>query len=189
MADRRVQKTKNLIEDVLINLLETKNINTITVTEVCKLADINRGTFYLHYADVFDLFEQLQSELLNDFYQILNKYEIVESTLDKSFPILTDIAIFVKEKSKFFKIFLNKNNIDFNRNLTDKFLEYLKYKSWIKFYHSDDNLITYEYYYTFIITGIIGIITKWLNSGLKESCTEIADMMEEFCLTGFESII
>ena len=53
--DRRVKRTKKQLEKSLIQLLETKPIQDITVRELTELADINRGTFYLYYRDIFDM--------------------------------------------------------------------------------------------------------------------------------------
>ena len=51
--DRRTKRTKKLLTDAFITLLSTKNLNEITIKELCDTADINRGTFYLHYQDLF----------------------------------------------------------------------------------------------------------------------------------------
>ena len=53
--DRRTKYTKNIIKETFINLLEKKELNKITVSEICKIADINRSTFYRYYLDVYDL--------------------------------------------------------------------------------------------------------------------------------------
>ena len=50
--DRRVMRTKTLLIHSLSTLMKQKNIKDITVKELCELADINRGTFYLHYKDI-----------------------------------------------------------------------------------------------------------------------------------------
>lgn len=53
--DRRVMRTKTLLIHSLSTLMKQKNIKDITVKELCELADINRGTFYLHYKDIYDM--------------------------------------------------------------------------------------------------------------------------------------
>lgn len=65
--DRRVRYTKLAIRESFLALLSEKPIEKISVTEICKRADINRGTFYSHYADPFDLKHQLELELTNAF--------------------------------------------------------------------------------------------------------------------------
>ena len=52
-VDRRVRKTKKLLLDGLTQLMQTKDVSEISVKELSDLVDINRGTFYLHYRDIF----------------------------------------------------------------------------------------------------------------------------------------
>lgn len=70
--DRRTLYTENVIKETILELLQTKPINKITVSSVCKIADINRGTFYLHYKDCLDVLEQLQEEYCN---KVINSLE------------------------------------------------------------------------------------------------------------------
>ncbi len=51
--DRRVRKTKSAIKHAFIQLLKEQNIENITVQDIADKADINRGTFYLHYEDKY----------------------------------------------------------------------------------------------------------------------------------------
>ena len=56
--DRRVRRTKKLLTQALTELLQEKQVNEITVKELTDLADMNRGTFYLYYKDIFDMLEK-----------------------------------------------------------------------------------------------------------------------------------
>ena len=53
--DRRVRKTRALLLQGLVKMLETHDIQDISVKELTELVDINRGTFYLHYDDIYDM--------------------------------------------------------------------------------------------------------------------------------------
>ena len=60
--DRRVRKTTNALKHALTVLMQKKSIKDITVKELTDIADVNRGTFYLHYEDVFDLLSQSEGD-------------------------------------------------------------------------------------------------------------------------------
>ena len=57
--DRRVRRTKKLLSQGLIELMQHKQVKDITVRELAERVDVNRGTFYLYYRDIFDLLERL----------------------------------------------------------------------------------------------------------------------------------
>lgn len=63
-ADARVRYTRKVIRDAFFSLLQEKSVKQITVTELCRLAEINRATFYKHYMDVYDLLEQIEAGAL-----------------------------------------------------------------------------------------------------------------------------
>ena len=60
--NRRAQYTRQVIQDTVLSLLENKAINAITVTEVCKLSDINRSTFYRYYDDVYECVDSIETK-------------------------------------------------------------------------------------------------------------------------------
>lgn len=64
--DRRTRYTRQIIKDTFLKLLNEKQFPKITVTEICKLADINRGTFYLHYYDTSDVLDDILNEILKE---------------------------------------------------------------------------------------------------------------------------
>lgn len=72
-TDRRVRRTKALLLQGLMQLMETKDVKDISVKELSDLADINRGTFYLHYNDVYDLLAQIEDELFVEFHDIIDR--------------------------------------------------------------------------------------------------------------------
>ncbi|MEI3131006.1 MAG: TetR family transcriptional regulator [Oscillospiraceae bacterium] len=69
-TDARVKYTKMVLKKALLELMQHKPVNKITVKEICERAELNRATFYAHYSDCFDLLESIEEELfgrsLND---------------------------------------------------------------------------------------------------------------------------
>ena len=65
LQDKRVIKTLEGIEKAFLELLSVKPVEKVTVTELADLARINKGTFYLHYQDIPDLYSKI---MLKNFY-------------------------------------------------------------------------------------------------------------------------
>ncbi len=65
-SDRRTKYTRKVIRDALMELLNTKPYSKISVTEICRLAEINRGTFYIHYYDVDDVLDDILEQSFSD---------------------------------------------------------------------------------------------------------------------------
>lgn len=76
LQDRRVKRTQKLIRTSFIELLLKHPINEITIQMIADRADINRRTFYLHYTDIYDLLSQTEDFTLNEFSQLLERFEL-----------------------------------------------------------------------------------------------------------------
>ena len=61
-SDLRVTKTRRPIKAAFLELVQTKPGQKIAVTELAKRAEISKGTFYLHYLDIYDLYNQMVEE-------------------------------------------------------------------------------------------------------------------------------
>jgi len=73
-TDARVRYTKKVLKEALLSILEQKPINRITVKEVCDKAELNRATFYSHYADCFDLLDSIENDLFREFEASMEDY-------------------------------------------------------------------------------------------------------------------
>ena len=92
-TDRRVRKTKTRLLNCLTELMKEKEVKDISVKELSDLADINRGTFYLHYRDVYDMLNKVEDELFSEFNEILDRdFTIVPD--DTLYTILEDVLPF-----------------------------------------------------------------------------------------------
>lgn len=63
--DLRVRHTKQLLKSALLTILQAKTIDKVTVTELCKVAHINRNTFYSHYRSPGDLLDEVEKNFAN----------------------------------------------------------------------------------------------------------------------------
>lgn len=91
--NRSVRNTKKKLRDELLRLMQTKSVNEITAKELAELADVNRGTFYFHYSDIYDLLHSIEDDFFAQLEQMLNAVPPPEgSALDYLTAIFTFIG-------------------------------------------------------------------------------------------------
>ncbi|MFC5711946.1 TetR/AcrR family transcriptional regulator [Thalassorhabdus alkalitolerans] len=73
--DRRVAQTRTLIRNTFAELIVEKGLDRVTIKDLTERADINRGTFYLHFQDKYDLLEQSEEEILKGMKKIANELD------------------------------------------------------------------------------------------------------------------
>lgn len=99
--------TRKMLQDSLVKLLSKKPLSQITITEVCKEADLNRTTFYLHYANLNTLFTEIEKDAnkrIKDFIQNIR---------DESDKIvyIAQLLSYIKENAILFQIFFSMDRI------------------------------------------------------------------------------
>lgn len=184
--DRRVRKTKQQLRNGFAELLKDKPVKDITVREIADYIDINRGTFYLHYKDIYDMMEQIQNEMFDEFNAIIDAHS--PSELKKTaFPIAVDIFNYLAENSSMCRVLLSKNgDIAFVNRLKNIVKEKCLH-GWIQLYNTK-NTQNFEYFYSFIISGYLGLFETWLESGMNETPEEMAALAERLIVNGVKGL-
>lgn len=184
--DRRIRKTKDVLKKSLIILMKEKSINSITVKELCEKADINRGTFYLHYKDVFHMLGEIEKELFEEFQDMILSYEISPDKIETK-PILKDIFTFIAKNSDFCIVILcERGDMAFMKKIVSVIYE-KGYSDWSNILKKNDKDL-FDKYYSFILYGAIGLIDYWLKNELKESPEYMAMLTENIILNGLKSV-
>ncbi len=185
-VDRRVRKTKQQLRQGLAELLKEKSVKDITVREIADFIDINRGTFYLHYKDVYHMMEQIENEIFEEFNAIVDAHSPSELK-QTTFPIIVDIFTYLAENSSMCTVLLGKNgDISFVDRLKTAVKEKCLY-DWIQLYNTK-NSQNFEYFYSFIISGYLGLFQTWLESGMKETPEEMAALAQRLIVNGVKGL-
>ena len=173
-ADHRVRYTKLVIKNSLLELMKERSISKITVTDICKKANINRNTFYSHYINQFELLSNIEDELYEEIRQVVGH----TMDLDASGKLSYEICKYIKANSNICEVLFSDNG---DKDLLERIL-YIshdfnveKWKKEVK--HIDQKL--FDNWYTFTAYGSIAIIKKWVNSGMKESPSKIAAFIDK----------
>lgn len=166
--DVRVIKTKKALHQALLVLLKTKALETISVSSLCREADVNRGTFYLHYKDIRALFDEHLHDLLQDleesYYEPYRHTSRITSTqLDPS-----TIRIFhhVKKYQEFYEIVFNKNSsLSYYYSLFEKIKSLIQGSaSQFEFDKLDASLQA-----AYSTNAIMGLLIEWSKDGFASS--------------------
>lgn len=158
-TDRRVRYTKMVLKQSLIKLLATKPIARITVKELCADADINRATYYAHYADQYDQLKQVEDEFVAAIAAYLSQLATSDPRSDE-LRLTEQIITYIGEHGELGRVLLGRNgNIDFLQNLT-QLLRDRVFARWRAQRRMDE--ATADYLFTFIAEGSIGVVRKWL---------------------------
>lgn len=185
-TDRRVRRTRTLLINALISLLELKSFKDITVKDLCDAADINRGTFYLHYKDIYDMIEQIEQDIMDQFEELLSQHTTEELETDP-YSLIYDIFEFTAENADLCKTLLSQHgDISFLIRIKNLFRERFMQ---VLFSNLDETAhAQLEYSYNFIAAGYVGLIESWLFAGRPESPEEMATLTTNIITTGIRSL-
>ncbi len=180
LLDRRVRKTRQVLRRSLSVLMRQKPVNKISVRELTELCDINRGTFYLHYRDVFDMVEKFEKELFEDLREILSKYSA--QTPESLRDMLRELYTYLDENRDLCGALLGKyGNSSFVRSVTDLARDKFLYM-WTGPRTGDEKLS--ERAFWFMVSGSIGMLRDWLDDANPEPSREIANLTCRIVLGG-----
>lgn len=175
--NRRAQMTERLIQNSLIELLKSQPINEITVTAVCKLADINRGTFYAHYEDVKDCMHTMEQDATKELLAVINEHTDPNSLR----AILTGIFEIVKKRHAVTSFILTTDQdflMSFIAITKREILEDDRVK--IANINPRESQYMFEYY----LNGIVGVVRYWLKTGLEETPEQLANFINDWWYRG-----
>lgn len=171
-GNRRTLYTQKAITDAFLLLLQEKSLNKITVTEICKEADINRGTFYAYYNDPFDLMKSMEDEMIDKMMSVINN-----SKDDSLFEILN---LIIKNK-EFYKIILNEKSSSrvLNTILNSTYESTIAAEKQLP--NADETQI--EYFFTYTTGGTIEVIRKWINDDMKIPIEKVVNILNSMYTT------
>lgn len=181
--NQRERLTKMLLKQGMIKLLKEKKISQINVKELCSTAGINRSTFYLHYANSFELLENIEVEIIENTRDYLKK---IESADDGTTYILAFLT-YIKENEELFRVMLLSNdNMLFPQRLINEMLSNID--SYLQLSVPEP---IKPYTYAYLVNGCLAIIQEWIRENFAIPGDEIARLiftLADHSLVAFKSM-
>lgn len=182
--ERRYFNTALLFDEALISLLEKKDIEYITIKEICSKADVNRSTFYLHYENINDLVEEAYGYVGRKFIGCYDdtlidfKDRIKSSPLEELYLIekkyLIPYLAFIRDNQKVFRAAFNNPAGMKTAARYDHLKEYILLPILDRFNVDKPRK---DYLLAFYINGIMAIIKEWIKKGCREDIDTIGDII------------
>lgn len=116
-TDPRILRTRKLIKDAFVELLEEMDIQKITVNRLAERATINRVTFYLHYRDIPDMLDNMADDMVEDISMVFNNTRTDQtSSKEANWIILENLLEHIAEHANFYKTILTSKQIPIFRD-------------------------------------------------------------------------
>ena len=162
--NRRRRESVERIEKVFIDMLQTKELNEISVSDICKQAGLNRTTFYANYTDIYGLADSIRDKLENEVS------EVYQEEINTRFNSNDYLKLFkhIKANQLFYKTYFklgydnNYRIITYDVNLAQE--------------HFQNRFI--EYHMEFFKAGITKIIKMWIENGCQESPEDMFEIIK-----------
>ncbi len=185
--DSRVRRTKKLIRQGLVELAKTKSVNKITVKELTDRVEINRGTFYLHYKDVYDLVDSIESELYNNFNVVISSVTS-KQVLKQPVEVCELFCNHFHEHIDVYSMLLGEHgDSQFAYKIGELFN--VKVLEIFKNIFPEMDKTKYDFAFTYGKFGLVGLISCWFTEHPDWSPHQVAEMWFNITMLGLWGIL
>ena len=160
--NKRRKESQNRMETAFIRLLQDHEIEKITVTTICREANVNRTTFYANYTDIPGLAEAVKKRLETDVYDLYRDQEDHSYSSDNFLKLFRHIRQNQLFYETYFKLGFDSSEI-LPSDLPREAAHY--------------NARHLPYHMEFFRAGLNAVIKKWLQNGCRETPEEIAEII------------
>jgi AcrR family transcriptional regulator len=189
--DRRIQKTLQLLEGALAELIVEKEYNNITVQEILDRANVGRSTFYTHFENKDQLLRNLLTHLNERFEEGIKQLSEGDKRLaDDSARTPLGVLQFVAQNHQLFKAMLEYQEGSAGHNPFSDYLfvltrEHLKLM--VQHEYGDTPLLEMiTHYYT---SAFIGVLVWWLENDMSYSAEELVQVLNQLTLSGLKEVL
>lgn len=180
--DRRIKRTKMLLQNALVDLMLEKAVGKISVKELTQKADVNRSTFYLHYLDIYDMLEQMENEFVETIQGFFHDFF---TPLPTSMPLtlFVNISEWLEQDKEYYVKLLRGSASGYifeelESRIRDEFLTLL-YLIFL-----DEESLDLRTRVNFTVSGTVGVLRMWVMEGGNISLVELSVTIDDILNNG-----
>lgn len=177
--DRRIVKSKQALKDALIQLMKEKEFKEISITDLVRIANLNRGTFYKHYQYKEDILEEILDDVISDLIESYRDPYMHVEVLDISKLTSAAVKVFdhVYKFADFYILIVKSDKLSGFQNRICNVLKDLSLESIAE--PGPHTKINPDIQASYIAYAIFGIIIEWINGGLTFSPEYMSEQLLE----------
>lgn len=180
-GDRRVQRTRHLLQDAFVELILEKGYATVTIQDILDRANVGRSTFYVHYRDKEDLLSSLFESLHGAFE------EHAKLGAQVNLPLI--IITHVERQHRLFKVLLGKKSS--GKHLSDMREYLLRYTRSVVKTYSKAKLPAYQFEAVaqYIANAFLALLVWWIDNDMPCSVNEMNGLMMRLMEPGLTGVL
>lgn len=186
--DRRSRRSRRLLKEGLLQLMQEKRFSEITVRDITERMDLNRGTFYLHYPDTSALLQSVEEDMLAEAQALVDAH-MAESTAERTLrPVLLPILDYVVEHRTTIGTLLDSAAAG---GFVDQ-LQELIYRNGARLtaaWFRDVSPENLDYLMSFITYGLIGLVKEWFGRDMDLPGEELVSMADRLVQRAAEALL
>ena len=176
-------KSKKLIKNSFSELLQKKDFEKITVTEIVNRAGLNRGTFYAHYRNTVDVLEEIEKDVSEQILFFFSSYK--DSIIENPTPFLRNITKYLQKDFEFYRrLICAKVGDHFIDKLKEFFIK-IVIENNSKISHIKDTDI-FALKVRFYTNGFANMFEDVFKGRLEVSLSELTEIIGQIVMLGFE---
>lgn len=172
--NQRYHSSDIRMKSAMLKLMARTPFEKITVKEICANAGVNRGTFYCHYRDIYQMLEEIEEHLSNELIEISSNWNICpeEVTADFFIPYIR----FMKDHQYFYRIALsNRKSLPIKKSFRPLWERIVRLCG-RKALAGEEDLV---YFFIYFQAGVTMVLQQWLETGCEKSEEEMAAILAQ----------
>lgn len=174
-TDRRIKYTKMVLRQAILEILQERPIERVTVKEICDRADINRSTFYVHYGSPQELLDSIQQEMYEEIKEKKKDFTDIRAYMG-------DMCDIIYEYRELMQVLLKAGKAETMFDIASIWKE--------GFLKGTDNIglnrLETEAIHLYITGGAMAVITTWVLGLLPMTRDQVVDKVYSLTMNGLQ---
>ncbi|WP_290750624.1 TetR/AcrR family transcriptional regulator [Exiguobacterium sp. UBA3968] len=182
--DLRIIRTDRRIRETFLQLIDEVGFDTVTIKLLTERAEVNRGTFYHHYADKYELLERMTNEVFEKIEATFEReipFVLINKTEDSPYRRIIPFLTFLYEHRTLMRILLSPTSDGMFRKRVRDYMQQILFSGLPE---QGERLVPENYLIAYLSAAHLGVIESWLSHPNETSPDEIARIIFTISMEG-----